>query len=87
MPASPFSVHVNPDDLAQQDLAAALSLPATDGSGDGRPGQAAALDAGHLDAGHHGARDERQAARDRSGRAHARTGAAGKSRSYAFRRS
>jgi hypothetical protein len=82
MPASPFSVHVNPDDLAQQDLAAALSLPATDGSGDGRPGQAAALDAGH-----HGARDERQAARDRSGRAHARTGAAGKSRSYAFRRS
>jgi hypothetical protein len=41
-----------------------------------------------VDASHHGARDGRQAARGRSERDHARRGAAaGKSRSYAFRRS
>jgi hypothetical protein len=73
-----FSVHVDQDDLAEQDLAAALSRsPATDATG-ARPQQAVAA--------HHGARDSKQAARGRSERDHARA-EAGKSRSYAFRRS
>ena len=81
MPAQPFSVHVDPDALVQADLAAAVVRPpATDSAaGDKRfTGRKQ----------HHGARDERQAARsrserERSGRA---AGAAG-GRSYAFRRS
>ena len=80
MPAEPFSVHLNLDDLVQRDLAEALR-PATgpDGPEDG-PGRPAAT--------HHGARDSRQAARERSGRDHAgRAGKAGGGRSYAFRRS
>jgi hypothetical protein len=67
-----FTVHVDQDDLARQDLAAALTRrPATD-----RPerGAAAAIP-------HHGARDSRQPVRDRAREAGA------KGRSYAFRRS
>ena len=75
---TPFSVHVDRDDLAKQDFAAALARPATAGEPDGRPGA--------FETGHHGARDSRQAARGRSERGHARVGS-GKSRSYAFRRS
>jgi hypothetical protein len=82
MPAEPFSVRINRDDLAKLDLAGGLSQPSQTDEGDSPPPAAA------LDAAHHGARDDRQAARrrserDRSGRA---TGAAS-SRSYAFRRS
>ncbi|MFC4065350.1 hypothetical protein [Actinoplanes subglobosus] len=80
MPAKPFSVHVNLDEIAQQDIAAALR-PATGkgGADDQQDGPATT---------HHGARDARQAARDRSGRDHAgRAGNASGGRSYAFRRS
>ena len=81
MNAPRFSVHVDQDDLAEQDLAAGLSVkPVTGGPSDRPP-------AAGLDAAHHGAHDGRQAARDRSERAHARSGVAGKGRSYAFRRS
>ncbi|MEV6847748.1 hypothetical protein [Actinoplanes sp. NPDC051411] len=73
-----FSVHVDPDDLARQELAAGLSsapvaLPGPES--DKAPA-------------HHGATDSRQAARQRSERDHAgrATGASG-GRSYAFRRS
>jgi hypothetical protein len=75
-----FSVHVDPDDLAKQDLAAGLSSePVT------VPGHRSA---DGLDAAHHGARDTRQAARDRAERDRAgrAAGAAG-GRTYAFRRS
>ena len=80
MPAKPFSVHLNLDDIARRDIAAALQRPAGDGAADQQVSTG--------DATHHGARDARQAARERSGRA--RSGrAAGTSggRSYAFRRS
>ncbi|WP_433292841.1 hypothetical protein ACQP2F_29065 [Actinoplanes sp. CA-030573] len=75
-----FSIHVDQDDLAKQDLAAGLNRPGglDTGAGD-RPSTGLAA--------HHGARDARQAARGRSERDHARAGARGKSRSYAFRRS
>ena len=77
MPEQRFSVSVDPDALARQDLAAALSRPAADGTAV-RPSTA--------DATHHGARDARQAARLQSERA--RGGRkAGSGRSYAFRRS
>ena len=75
MPAQRFSVSVDPDTLAQLDLAAALSRPA------GRQSAPA-------DAEHHGARDRRQAARQQSERDHAgRAAGTGSGRSYAFRRS
>jgi hypothetical protein len=75
-----FSVHVDPDDLARQQLTTDLSSPSVE-----VPGHRSAEG---LDAAHHGARDNRQAAkqrseRDRSGKA---AGASG-GRSYAFRRS
>jgi hypothetical protein len=80
-----FSVHIDPEDLARQQLAAAVpsapvTIPSLDDSEDGP-------DDGAVPA-HHGARDSRQAARqrserDRAGRA---AGAAG-GRTYAFRRS
>lgn len=76
MPAQPFTVHIDPDDLAQRDLAAALSRPRPSGAQPERPATTA----------HHGARDTRQAARQRSGRDHAGRGT-GTGRSYAFRRS
>ncbi|GIE74406.1 hypothetical protein Aph02nite_03560 [Actinoplanes philippinensis] len=80
MPAKPFSVHLNLDEIAQQDIAAALRPVTGSGGGDDQPGGPAAA--------HHGARDVRQAARDRSGRDRAdRAGNASGGRSYAFRRS
>ncbi|WIM93864.1 hypothetical protein ACTOB_005857 [Actinoplanes oblitus] len=80
MPAQPFSVHLDQDDLARRDIAAALGRVAAAG-GDHEQGVPA-------EATHHGARDGRQAARERSDRARAgkAAGAAG-GRSYAFRRS
>jgi len=83
MPDHQFTIHVDPDDLARQDLAAAVALPAPTGAGAGpEPAGESATTAKH------GARDERLAARrdserKRSGKA---AGAAG-GRSYAFRRS
>ena len=78
MDAPHFSVHVDEDDLAERDMAAAMSRrPAT-----GRPDSTT----GGTEA-HHGARDGRQAARGRSEQDHARTATTGKARSYAFRRS
>ena len=59
MPAQPFTVHVDPDDLARNDLAAAVHLPTVAGAdGTGQGGSAAAE--------HHGARDASLAARQRS---------------------
>lgn len=75
-----FSVHVDPDDFAKQDLAAGLSPDPV-----AIPGHRAAEG---LDAGHHGARDTRQAARDRSERDRSgRAAGASGGRTYAFRRS
>jgi hypothetical protein len=73
-----FSVHIDPDDLARQQLAAGLSSATV--SLPGQPDVKAPA--------HHGASDGRQAARERSERDHAgrAAGAAG-GRSYAFRRS
>jgi hypothetical protein len=75
-----FSVHIDPDDLARQQLTADLSAP---------PAELAGHRAAEgLDAAHHGARDNRQAARQRSERDHAgRAAGASGGRSYAFRRS
>ncbi|HEY0534633.1 MAG TPA: hypothetical protein VGD29_23860 [Actinoplanes sp.] len=73
-----FSVHVDPDDLARQQLAADLSSTAVDVPGP-QGGKAPA---------HHGASDDRQAARQRSERDHAgRAAGAPGGRTYAFRRS
>ena len=72
-----FSVHVDPDDLARQDLAAAVSLPPA-GGGSSQPPSAVTA--------HHGAQDARLAARQRSERAYAGR-KSGSARSYAFRRS
>ena len=78
----PFSVHVDPDDLAKQDLAAGLSLPTLTGD------TAGSRQADDSDVAHHGAGDGRQAARSRSERDRAgRAAGAASSRSYAFRRS
>lgn len=77
MPAQPFSVHVDTDDLARRDLAAAVPVPSVPAD-HRKPGTAE----------HHGARDSRQAARERSGRARSgRASGAASGRSYAFRRS
>lgn len=81
MPAPPFTVHVDPDELARRDLAAAVSLPAAGAGGtQAVPGADAA-------AAHHGARDARLAARQRSERDRAGRASGGSGRSYAFRRS
>ena len=82
MPDQQFSVRVDQDELDRQDLAAGLAVPSVTGASDDRPAAAG------LDAAHHGARDARQAARERSERDHAgrAAGAAG-GRAYAFRRS
>lgn len=75
MPAQRFTVHLEPDDLAVSELTPAL------------PG-ATHPDSREKNAEHHGAHDERQAARQRSERARAgRAAGAGRGRSYAFRRS
>jgi hypothetical protein len=72
-----FSVHLDPDELARQELAARVSSPLV--SRTGRPDEAPA---------HHGAADNRQAARQRSERDRAeRAAGASGGRSYAFRRS
>ncbi|WP_328476951.1 hypothetical protein OHA21_23270 [Actinoplanes sp. NBC_00393] len=77
MPAKPFTVHLNLDEIARNDIAAALQRPGA--SEEHQPAVAAA---------HHGARDDRQAARERSGRARSgRAAGASGGRSYAFRRS
>ncbi|XVU22282.1 hypothetical protein ACQPZJ_34110 [Actinoplanes sp. CA-054009] len=80
MPAQPFTVHVDADDLAAGDLTAGLfgsSTPSTTGRRDTAAG-----------AQHHGARDARQDARERSGRSRSgRAAGAASGRSYAFRRS
>jgi len=78
MPAKQFNVHVDPDELARQDLTAAVPLSPAAGAGPG---------AGSGAAEKHGARDERLAARLRSERDRGRTTGAGSGRSYAFRRS
>jgi hypothetical protein len=75
MPAERFTVHIDQDEMTKQDLAPALSSPAT--SDHRAPGPAAT---------HHGAHDNRQAARRQSDRAHAGR-ASGTGRAYAFRRS
>jgi hypothetical protein len=81
MPDQPFTVHVDPDDLARQDLAAAVAVPV--GAKDDRADRTAGA-AGE----HHGARDGRQAARQQSGRARSgRASGTGGGRAYAFRRS
>ena len=81
MPARPFSVHVDPDDLARRDLTAAVSLPTA--FTDAPDQQSTTGDA----ATHHGAGDARLAARQRSERARAGRATGGSTRSYAFRRS
>jgi hypothetical protein len=82
MNAPRFSVHVDQDDLAKQNLVAGLARPSGTGAAGPLPGKAAGPGAAH-----HGARDGRQTARDRSERDHSRAGRTGKGRSYAFRRS
>jgi hypothetical protein len=74
MPAQRFTVHIDPDDLARNELAAAVPPPVL-------------LDSDRAET-KHGARDERLAARQQSERARSSraAGAAG-GRSYAFRRS
>ena len=81
MPAQPFNVHIDPDDLARQDLAAAVHLPTVGGiDGAGQTSSAATE--------RHGARDASLAARQRSERERSsRAPRAGSGRSYAFRRS
>ncbi len=81
MPDQPFSVHVDPDDLARRHLTAAISLPS---DATGVPGRQSAGDDA---AARHGARDARLAARLRSDRDHAGRATGGSTRSYAFRRS
>jgi hypothetical protein len=80
MPAQPFTVHLDPDDLARRTLAAAVPQPSV-APRDAGP-------AGSARAGRHGARDERAAADLRSRRERAgRAAGAAAGRSYAFRRS
>ncbi|GAA4586787.1 hypothetical protein BJY16_008017 [Actinoplanes octamycinicus] len=80
MPAQSFSVHLDQDDLARRDLAAALGRVPKTGTSDDQGGSA--------EVAHHGARDTRQAARERSDRARAsRAAGASGGRSYVFRRS
>jgi hypothetical protein len=81
MPAQPFSVHVDPDVLAHEELSAAVrTTGAKDGDRDAHV-------AGTTEE-HHGARDGRQAARQQSGRVRsARASGTGGGRAYAFRRS
>jgi hypothetical protein len=78
MRAPRFSVHIDQDDLAKQDLAAALPRRPGATAHNGEPAPVAA---------HHGNADRAAAARQSSERGHARTPAAGKARSYTFRRS
>ncbi|WP_203829375.1 hypothetical protein [Actinoplanes palleronii] len=80
MPAEAFSVRPDRDELARRDIAAALARPVSSGADSGQGGA--------VEVAHHGARDERLAARQRSERARSgRAAGAGGGRSYAFRRS
>jgi hypothetical protein len=80
MPAQSFTVRVDPDDLARPRLAAAVPLPSTADRDAGRPAPTSGQ--------HHGVRDDRAAARLRSGRERSsRATGAGSGRTYAFRRS
>ncbi|GAA0477128.1 hypothetical protein Ade02nite_95620 [Paractinoplanes deccanensis] len=77
---SPFTVHIDLDDLAERDLTAGLFGPSA--------GAAASRRDTAKGSEHHGARDSRQEARERSGRSRSgRAAGAGSGRSYAFRRS
>jgi hypothetical protein len=80
MPAQPFTVHLDPDALAERELATAVPPAATSDSREsGSEGRIAE---------HHGARDRRQSARQQSERARSgRASGAGGVRAYAFRRS
>jgi hypothetical protein len=81
MPAQPFSVHLDPDDLARQEVAAAVSLPTVTGAGTDTDRSGGTI-------ARHGARDGRLAARQRSERERSsRASGTGSGRSYAFRRS
>ncbi|GAA4971498.1 hypothetical protein GCM10025331_76370 [Actinoplanes utahensis] len=81
MPAEPFSVHLNLDEIAQRDIAAALRPAPLPDTGDDHA-------TATTPATRHGAADARQAARERSGRDRSgRAGQASGGRSYAFRRS
>ena len=76
MPGQRFTVQIDPDDLAVSELAPVLPR-ATEGTGRKKPGAA-----------HHGAGDEKQAARQRSEQARAgRAAGASGGRTYAIRRS
>ena len=78
MPAQPFTVHVDLDALARQELSDAVSLPS---ALDGAPRDRSADR-------RHGSGADRVEARNRSERDHAhRAAGSGKGRSYAFRRS
>ncbi|WP_067501591.1 hypothetical protein [Actinoplanes sp. TFC3] len=72
-----FSVHLDHDTLAAENLIAAVP-PAVPGAVD---------DAKAVPATHHGAHDRRQASRDRASREKAGRATRGGGRSYAFRRS
>ncbi|GAB1691300.1 hypothetical protein [Krasilnikovia sp. M28-CT-15] len=75
MPDQPFTVHVDRDELARQQMTAAR----------GHDGHGSEADS---PAPHHGAGDSRLAARQRSEQARSgRAARSGQSRSYAFRRS
>jgi hypothetical protein len=78
----PFSVKLDPDALARRDLATSVSLPGLTGKDGDHPASGAVTDE------HHGARDGRLAARQRSERDRSgRASGTGGGRSYAFRRS
>jgi hypothetical protein len=81
MPGRPFSVHVDPDELARRDLTAAVAMAAeiTGPTDQQRAAGGVAV--------RHGARDARLAARQRSDRDRAGRASGGSARSYAFRRS
>ena len=79
MPPHQFTVHVDPDDLARQDLAATVGNHQS-GTGDKQPAVSAATEK-------HGTRDGRLAARQRSEQARSGRATGGSGRSYAFRRS
>ncbi len=81
MPGQRFTVQLNPDDLAVSDFAAALFRPGGESADRGERKDAPGAE-------HHGARDGKEAARQRSGRDRAgRAAGAATGRSYAFRRS
>lgn len=96
MPEQSFTVHVDPDDLARQTLAAAVApLPVAGGGSvaGGDPVGSGSVAGGDPDrpvsvpGGRHGAREDRAGGRARPERQRSSRAAAGSGRSYAFRRS